>query len=164
MCAILAFCPRLCCLCYFTVMNASHNSTKPFIALIPGRYHCYHSLIVGTFFQFSLPWVPEVFFSVSWEGKKTSGNSGQLADIILDLLFDCVAQARASFSLKVLFWYLIKYHEFYKLKIFTYSYFVENKQFSIAVELQHLTWMTSLHLARFTGLFPTMSSPHIGTF
>ena len=27
-----------------------------------------------------LPRVPEVFFSVSWEGKKTSGNGDQLTD------------------------------------------------------------------------------------
>ena len=35
------------------------------------------SMILSLIF---LPWVSDVFFSVSWEVKKTSGNSGQLTD------------------------------------------------------------------------------------
>ena len=36
--------------------------------------------VVEIMFLGRVPWVPEVFFSVSWEGKKTFGNGGQLID------------------------------------------------------------------------------------
>ena len=49
----------------------------------------------------SLPWVPEVFFSVSFEGKKTSGNGGQLTDGAVTV-YDCVRK-----SLSVALWVVV---------------------------------------------------------
>ena len=51
----------------------------------------------------SLPWVPEVFFSVSFEGKKTSGNGGQLTDGAVTV-YDCV---RVCKSLSVALWVVV---------------------------------------------------------
>ena len=45
-----------------------------------GKLTSRYCLNISAFVSFGVFWVPEAFFPVSWERKKTSGNGGQLTD------------------------------------------------------------------------------------
>ena len=102
------------------------------VYLISGIHLSNHFIILfmnflSLMFWVELPRVPEVFFSVSWQGKKTSGNGDQLTDhatlvskAVLPSAFcqqlNCPV-AHYNFPLLELLnsWYNIQYNNFNKL-------------------------------------------------